>query len=242
MGKKKKNTTFKRVRIWLYVIVTVLVTNFIFHIANNPIHVLSFFSDSMLKRPSETWQSYGSIFRAAEKGRVRGTLLAALAQVESQGNPLAAPDWQFSFSTDLTELYAPASTSFGVMQITKGTFDLILKTCKKGESDCPYAGLATRARVRDSVFMTSGHLNRSMEELVGAKQLKKLSESNVVKLASIIHLCGPDVARRLVRVKFNTELLPRCGSHWPSLYTRRVAELKKQFENISENQQNLAAQ
>lgn len=187
----------------------------------------------MNKSPSETWKSYGDIFEAAAVGRVNAPLLAAIAQAESQGNPLAAPEWRWQFSTDLAELYAPASSAFGIMQISRGTFDLILKTCGKSGEPCPNPDLATRMRVRDSVNLVSGFLQRSMADVLSEKALARISDENLVRLASVIHLCGPEVGKRLVRMGFRINSLPRCGSHWPGVYASRVSELKNSFEILS---------
>ena len=49
-------------------------------------------------------------------------LLAALAQVESSGNPVARTYWRWRFSWNPFELYGPASSTIGMFQITDGTF------------------------------------------------------------------------------------------------------------------------
>ena len=48
--------------------------------------------------------------------------LAALAQVEASGNPVARNYWRWSWRPHFFELYRPASSAVGMYQITDGTF------------------------------------------------------------------------------------------------------------------------
>ncbi len=227
---------------WIGIVGIIVGVNFAYQIYKNPLHVLSFFSRPMNKTPKQTWNAYGDIFESASTRRVSPALLAALAQVESRGNPLAAPEWRMQFSSDLADIYAPASSAFGIMQITRGTFDLILKTCGKSGEPCPNPDLATRMRTRDSVNLIAGFLVRSMEDILSPKGLQKISDEKLTKLAAIIHLCGPEVGRRLVRYAYHVNALPKCGSHWPAVYTSQVFEMKNAFELIAAREQILARQ
>ena len=49
-------------------------------------------------------------------------LLAALAQVEGAGNPVARTYWRWRLSWNPLELYRPASSAVGMYQITDATF------------------------------------------------------------------------------------------------------------------------
>jgi hypothetical protein len=237
VGKQKQKSTFQKLKTWLWILGIVVAANFGYHIYRNPLHLLSFFSRPMNKTPRETWSSYADVFKSASTGRVSAPLLAAIAQVESHGNPLAAPEWRLQLSTDIMEIYAPASSAFGLMQITKGTFDLIMKTCGQSGERCPNSDLATRMKARDSVVLTAGFLQRSMEDLLSKSAVQKLSEEKLTKLASVIHLCGAEVGKRLIRNGYNVNALPRCGSHWPSVYASQVADMRNLFEIMSSRDQ-----
>ena len=55
-------------------------------------------------------------------------LLAALAQVEAAGNPVARTPWRVR-AGDPRELYRPASSAVGMYQITDGTFREARRYC-----------------------------------------------------------------------------------------------------------------
>ena len=48
--------------------------------------------------------------------------LAAIAQVEGSGNPVARTYWRWSWRRNFFEVYRPASSAVGMYQITDGTF------------------------------------------------------------------------------------------------------------------------
>ena len=79
-------------------------------------------SGSLAKVPAETWQQYGPIFDEHSTAVVTPDLLAALAQVESSGDPVARTYWRWQFSWNPFELYRPASSAVGMFQLTDGTF------------------------------------------------------------------------------------------------------------------------
>ena len=56
-------------------------------------------------------------------------LLAALAQVEGSGNPVARTYWRWSWKRAPFDLYSPASSAVGMYQITNGTFAEARRYC-----------------------------------------------------------------------------------------------------------------
>jgi hypothetical protein len=223
----KKAKTSKNWVLYFKLIVVIFLINAIYQIFLNPIHLFSFISKPFSKTPQQTWDAYSEIFQRQGDTRITPELLAAIAQVESAGNPLAAPPWQFSLSTDVAQLFAPASSAFGIMQITKGTFETMRKLAKEEGRPTP---VMTRLRVEDSVQLSAIHLRRSIQDLIGDRGWDKLDRRRSTHLASVIHLCGPEVGKRLIKLQYRTERLPRCGSHWPEVYSNRVWELRQYFE------------
>lgn len=215
---------------FIKVIVIIFLINLAYHTYQNPIHLLSFAAKPFYKTPLQTWQSYRETFERHGDERITPPLLAAIAYVESSGNPLAAPPWKWSISTDVAEIFAPASSAFGLMQITKGTFQTMRQIAKEEGKPVP---IMTRLRVEDSVQLSAIHLRRKVQELIGERGWAKLDRRRSTQLASVIHLCGPEIGRKLVKFGYKTERLPRCGSHWPEVYTNRVWDLRQQFEKLS---------
>ena len=79
-------------------------------------------SGTLDKTPSETWREYAPIFRRHSTSVMTPELLAALAQIEASGNPVARTYWRWSWRLQPFELYRPASSAVGMYQITDGTF------------------------------------------------------------------------------------------------------------------------
>ena len=63
--------------------------NWIYQVLRKPAEILAPISASLLKSPDSTWQSYGPLFEEHSTSIIAPELLAALAQVEGNGNPLA---------------------------------------------------------------------------------------------------------------------------------------------------------
>jgi len=73
------------------VIVAVLsVTNVIYHVLRKPTELLSRVSGAFNKSPAETWHYYAPLFREYSTATISPELLAALAQAEAAGNPVAS--------------------------------------------------------------------------------------------------------------------------------------------------------
>ena len=70
-------------------------------------------SGALSKTPAQTWRSYGPLSRAHSTAIMTPDLLAALAQVEGAGNPVARTYWRWRPSWNPFELYEPASSAVG---------------------------------------------------------------------------------------------------------------------------------
>jgi len=103
------------------VFATFFVTNLIYQVAQKPTEML-FLAAGAKKTPAETWQRYAPLFREYSTGAITPELLAALAQVEGAGDPLARTYWRWRLTGNPFRLYAPASSSVGMYQITDAAF------------------------------------------------------------------------------------------------------------------------
>src|SRR5689334_18153591 len=91
-------------------------------VVRKPSEIFVAVSGSLAKMPAQTWREYGPLFNEHSTTVITPDLLAALAQVESAGNPVARTYWRWRFSWNPFELYGPASSAVGMFQNTAGTF------------------------------------------------------------------------------------------------------------------------
>src|SRR5215470_11031826 len=106
--------------------------NWIYQVVRKPAEIFSPFSASLSKNPESTWESYGPLFEEHSTDIISPQLLAALAQVEGSGNPIALTYWRWQWSWHPFEIYRPASSALGMFQITDGTFAEARKYCIRG--------------------------------------------------------------------------------------------------------------
>src|SRR5688500_4090159 len=69
--------------------------NWTYQVMRKPTELFFAVSGVLLKTPSETWRKYEPIFRVHSTAVITPDLLAALAQVEGSGNPLALTYWRW---------------------------------------------------------------------------------------------------------------------------------------------------
>jgi hypothetical protein len=103
--------------------------NWAFHAFYKPTEILFPLDRSLNKSPVETWKQYESLFREHATAVITPEFLAALAQVEGAGNPVARTYWRWELTWNPLGLYQPASTAVGMYQITDGTFQEAKSYC-----------------------------------------------------------------------------------------------------------------
>ena len=80
------------------VLATFALINLIVQVVRKPSELFFFVGHRLSKQPAETWRQYGPLFRAFATRSISPELLAALAQVESSGNPVDRTYWRWRFS------------------------------------------------------------------------------------------------------------------------------------------------
>src|SRR2546422_5704178 len=119
-------------RVLVIVVVILLVwsaVNWLYQVARKPTELFFPVSGALSKAPPETWRQYGSLFHRHSTSVITPDLLAALAQVEGSGNPVARTYWRWRLTWDPLELYQPASRAGGVYPITDATFREARRYC-----------------------------------------------------------------------------------------------------------------
>ncbi len=143
----------KAIRI-VCVVATILaafsLTNLVYHVVRKPSELLFFAGRALDKEPAETWRQYGPLFRRYSTGTIAPELLAALAQVESTGNPVARTYWRWRLAWNPFAVYQPASSAVGLYQMTDGAYAEARRYCIRENVVWMTAGstVSTSARSR----------------------------------------------------------------------------------------------
>src|SRR2546422_6985776 len=103
--------------------------NWTYQVLRKPTELFFPVSGALSKTPPETWRQYGSLFRGHSTAVMTPELLAALAQVEGAGNPVARTYWRWRLTWNPFELYQPASSAVGMYQIIDPTFPAARRYC-----------------------------------------------------------------------------------------------------------------
>lgn len=223
-----------------------LAVNLVYQVTRKPAELLAPISGSFLKSPNLTWERYGSLFQEYSTPVISSTFLAALAQVESDGNPIARPPWRWSWSWDPFELYKPASSALGMFQITDGTFIEARKSCVVNGADsmdeasgdpapCGNPFLYTRISARDSIGMTASYLHRRVVRTLELHPKRKPTLAQKEKLAAVIHLCGPKRGEQFAARGFRVAQSEGCGTHDLQDYLKRIERMKNRFARLEKN-------
>src|SRR2546422_11725426 len=94
-------------RILVIAVVILLVwsaVNWAYQVMRKPTELFFPMSGALSKTPAETWRQYVPLFREHSTPVMTPELLAALAQVEGAGNPVARTYWRWRMSWNPFEL------------------------------------------------------------------------------------------------------------------------------------------
>lgn len=223
-------------------IATFLLANACYQVVRKPTELLGVVPTAR-KAPTETWRSYGALCRAHATDVVSAGLLAALVQVESAGDPLARTYWRWRWSLNPFELYAPASSAVGILQITDGTYAQARRLCIHDHAvvrqgawldprACWFNALYLRTVPSHAIEMTAAWLHQNVEELVVERAKGRASLRDRRRLAALVHLCG--AGRGAVFAARGFRLAPgeRCGDHLAAAYLARVETLAAAFARM----------
>jgi hypothetical protein len=227
------------------VLAAVLITlwfglNWIYQVVRKPSELFFPVSGVLYKLPEETWDTYESVFRKHSTATISPAFLAALAQIEASGNPVARTYWRWSMTEGPFDLYRPASSAVGMYQITDGTFTEARHYCVHDHfvvedgpwhdlHSCWFNGLYTRVIASHSVELTSAYLDRKVAQALASAGIKKTTLRQKEDLAAMIHLCGAGAGERYARRGLRLIAHQRCGDHDVRAYLNRVQGMKTAF-------------
>jgi hypothetical protein len=224
-------------------IVAFFILNWIYQTIRKPGEIFAPVGASWSKTPESTWQSYGALFEKNSTSFLSAEFLAALAQLEGAGNPVAHTYWRWKWTWNPLEIYRPASTALGMYQITDGTFAEARKYCihdHKVVRDGPWHDLGscwfnsvyTRTLPSHAIEMTAAYLHQTVEDTLGARRIKNASLAQKQKLAAVIHLCGAARGEIFARRRFQLLSSERCGTHSPRAYLNGLDAMKERFVRL----------
>ena len=218
--------------------------NWVYHVVQKPSELLFPLDGVLLKTPNQTWQSYGHYFREHATGIMQPELLAALAQVEASGNPVARTYWRFRPVADPFEVYRPASSAVGLFQITDATFEQARRYCIRDHRvvergpwndprSCWFNDLYLRVLPGDSIELTSAYLDQTVRAILARNRMRDVPLVRQQQLAALVHLCGAGAGNAFARRGLRLEQSGRCGDHGGAEYVTRVQRMQRQFEWLS---------
>ncbi len=219
-------------------------TNWAYQVVRKPAELFFPVSGVLSKTPSATWRQYQPIFHAHATFVIAPELLAALAQVEGAGNPVARTYWRWHPTWDLFELYRPASSAVGMYQITDATFAEAKRYCIHDHvvvedgpwnelGSCWFNSLYTRVVPTHAVELTSAYLDRRVASTLERNRIADATLPQQQDLAAVIHLCGAGAGDAYTRRGFRLSDGQRCGDHDVRGYLARVNEMKRAFARLA---------
>ena len=220
------------------------VTNFVYHVVRKPTEMFFPVSDALNKMPAETWRQYAPLFNEYSTATITPELLAALAQVESAGNPVARTYWRWRLTWHPFEIYQPASSAVGMYQLTDTAFADARHYCIRHHTvieegawndwhSCWFNRFYSRVVPSHAIELTAVSLDRNVVEILARRPSATASLQQTQDLAAIVHLCGAGPAAAFARSGF--QLMPdeRCGDHDVAIYLARVNAMKRQFWRLA---------
>jgi hypothetical protein len=211
--------------------------NLAYHVIRKPTELFVLVGNSLDKDPSENWRQYGPLFRTYSTATITPELLAALAQVESSGNPVARTYWRWRWSFNPLAIYRPASSAVGLYQMTDPALSEAARFCVRGnvvtDTGCGFTNLYIRAIPSHAIELASVYLDRQVADVLSRAGDVKATAQQKQDLAAFIHLCGGGPATAYARRKFQMIATERCGDHLVASYVAKVNAMKRQFQRLA---------
>ncbi|MGH8687804.1 MAG: hypothetical protein ACREVQ_08840 [Burkholderiales bacterium] len=212
--------------------------NALVQIARKPTELFFPVSGVLDKMPGETWREYGATFREHSTEVMTPGLLAALAQAEGAGNPLARAPWRWRLAEDPFDVYRPSSTAVGMYQITDGTLRRARQFCIHRHRvawdgpwydwrSCWFNALYFRVLPSHAAEMTSGFLDHEVGRVAPRAALREKQD-----LAAVMHLCGVAAGVDFARNGFRPARRQRCGGQDVAGYLAQVRALQRSFDAL----------
>jgi hypothetical protein len=212
-------------------------TNLVYHVIRKPTELFFFVGHRLDKEPAETWRQYGPLFRAYSTSTITPELLAALAQVESSGNPVDRTYWRWRWSFNPFAIYQPASSAVGLFQTLDATAAEAARFCIREhavvDTGCGFTRVYFRAIPSHATELASVYLDRNVASVLARAGDVTASPQQKQDVAAFVHLCGGGPATAFARRHFRMIAGERCGDHLVASYVSRVNAMKREFVRLA---------
>jgi hypothetical protein len=218
--------------------------NFAYHVARKPTELFFPVSGALNKTPSETRRRYAPLFNEYSTAAITPDLLAALAQVESTGNPAARTYWRWRLTWNPFEIYLPASSAVGMFQLTDAVLADARRYCIRNHQvieegagtdwrSCWFNRFRSRALPGHAIELAAVSLDRKVTKILSRRLHGGATLQQKQDLAVIAHLCGAGPATAFARGGFQLAGDERCGDHHVAAYVARVNTMKRMFRGLA---------
>ena len=218
--------------------------NWTYQVIRKPTELFFPVSGALAKAPPDTWRRYARLFRKHATAVITPDLLAALAQVEGAGNPVARTYWRWRLAWNPFEVYRPASSAVGMFQITDATFAEARRYCvhdgvvlEAGAwhdvRACWFNSLYTRTVPSHAIELTAAYLDRHVARTLERRGIAVATLRQQQDLAAVIHLCGAGAADAYARRGFRLTPGQRCGDHDVARYLAKLDAMKRRFVRLA---------
>jgi hypothetical protein len=218
--------------------------NWTYHVVRKPSELFFPVSGALFKTPTETWGEYAPHFRAHATAVIAPDFLAALAQIEATGNPLARTYWRWQLAANPLAIYRPASSAVGLYQITDATFAEAKRYCVRAHvvveegpwhdpKSCWFNALYTRVLPTHAIELTSAYLDRRVAATLARHRIAAATLRQKQDLAAVIHLCGAGAGDAYAKRGLKLTAGQRCGDHDVREYLARINAMKHVFARLA---------
>lgn len=229
----------------LLIAVLWLGVNWAYQVVRKPSELFFPVSGTLYKSPADTWATYALLFRSHATPIMTPDLLAALAQVEGAGNPVARTYWRWTLTSQPFEIYRPASSAVGMYQMTDGTFATARRYCVHDHAvaeeggwlelhSCWFNSLYTRVVPSHAIELAAAYLDRTVTALLARHPDVRATFAQKQRLAALAHLCGAGAADTYVRRGLRLVPGQRCGAHDAAAYLARVRSMQHVFAGLAD--------
>ena len=194
--------------------------------------------------PSDTWRVFGSLFREYATVNIAPEVLAALAQIESAGNPVARTYWRWRLTWRPFEVFQPASSVVGMYQLTDAAFADARPYCIRHHrvvEDCgrddgyinSLDRMFSRVMPGHAIELAAVSLDRQVSAILARRTNIAASAQQKHDLAAVVHLCGAGPAAAFALRGFRLQEGERCGDHDVTAYLTGFNAMKRQFQDLA---------